>query len=180
MATHTQQYLKAHVFFLLVCCHALSHAGNLYQLAPPASPKVGQVGFQLKWQSQWLHGAQRHLGAYWDASVTSEHTLSHTGHPPIGTGAQDFSLAAMFRYQRDDLTGFYAEAGSGPYLISQTQDHSGRRTGTHFAIGSRAGVGFVWKNGVDLGFKARHVSRGQGRDGSEADSMIGLDLRYRW
>ncbi len=180
MASTNQRHFTAHVFFLLLFCHALGHASNLYELAPPASQKIGKVGFQSKWQSQWLHGADRHLGGYWDASLTSEQSLPLIAHPPIAAGTQDFGFAAMFRYQRDDHTGFYAEAGSGPYVISQSQDHSGRRNGTHFAIGTRAGVGFVWKNGIDLGFKARHVTRGQGRDGNEADSMIGLDLRYRW
>jgi hypothetical protein len=98
----------------------------------------------------------------------------------FNAASQDIGVSAVLRYQRNDGTGFYAEAGTGPQYQSYSFDWAGRPQGNRLALNTSAGGGFVWKNGVDLGFKASYSTRGQGMDGGDAMGAIGIGLSYRW
>lgn len=151
-----------------------------YELAPPGTNKLGRLGFQLKWQAQWYQGNSNYLSGYWDASHTRDFTSTQQNALGFSSSTPDLGVAAVLRYQRNDGTGFYAEAGTGPRYQASAYDVAGRPQGSRLAINALAGVGFVWKNGVDLGFKAIHVTRGQGKDGMEPGNIVGIDLKYRW
>lgn len=158
----------------------LAHANTLYELAPPGSNKVGRLGFQLKWQAHWYQGNSSYLSGYWDAMPLRGYSSNQQILPGFGATTADHGIAAVLRYQRQDGTGFYAEAGTGPRYQAGAYDWTGRAQGTRLTFNALAGVGFVWKNGVDLGFKAIHVTRGQGKDGNESSNIVGVDLKYRW
>lgn len=192
MATQRQRRMQwardctgSYCCFLVLCIFMLSspspaHAGSLYNLAPVGSSKIGHLGFQLKWQTQWLSGHDSYLDGYWGTIplrglASPIHNLSTST-----ISAPDLGLAAMLRYQRNDGTGFYAEAGTGPRYQANAYSLAGRPQSSRLALNALAGVGFVWKNGVDLGFKAIHVTRGQGKDGNDPGNMVGIDLKYRW
>lgn len=183
MANYHQRYAQCALFALFVSSlvqHSLAHAASPYDLVSTGQSKVGRLGFQSKWQSQWLQGKDSYLGGYWDAALSRDFAPVPQNLPGYSPMTQDLGLAAVLRYQRNDGSGFYAEAGTGPQYQSISYNLAGRPQGSRFALNTLAGVGFVWKNGVDLGFKAMHVTRGQGRDGNEAASMVGIGLQYRW
>lgn len=191
MATRSQRHMRWSRYctvpcsFLALCVSlltlpGLAQANTLYELAPPGSNKVGRLGFQLKWQAHWYQGNSNYLSGYWDASPARGFVPSQQILPAFGAATADQGLAAILRYQRQDGTGFYAEAGTGPRYQSAAYDWTGRAPGNRLALNALAGVGFVWKNGVDLGFKAIHVTRGQGKDGNESGNIVGVDLKYRW
>jgi len=164
--------------FCILSSSSPAHANSLYELAPAGTSKAGRLGFQLKWQTQRFQGNGNYLSGYWDPTPIrglSPQQLSLPGYAPL-----DLGLAAVLRLQRNDGTGFYAEAGTGPRYQSHSYDLAGRTQNSRLAFNAVAGVGFIWKNGVDLGFKAIHVTRGQGKDGNEPGNMVGIDLKYRW
>lgn len=171
--------------FLFICAGLLAYPGisqaeSRYGLLPSKQLKIGQLGFQSKWESHWFQNKDTYLGGYWDASV-SRALLRPTGHhKDFGPVAQDFGLTAVLRYQRNDGTGFYAEAGTGPQYQLASYYWTGRPQHNRLALNTLAGVGFVWKNGVDLGFKAVHFTRGEGANGGEAGSVVGVGVRYNW
>lgn len=183
MAKYYQYRVRRSVFLMLcfmLTYSCISYAESPYELLTSKQSKLGQLGFQSKWQSQWLHGKDHYLGGYWDASFSRNSSLSpYNSYNPVSS-MQDFGITAMLRYQRNDGTGFYAEAGTGPQYQSFSYDLAGRPQGSRFAMNTSAGVGFVWKNGIDLGFKASYSTRGQGSDGNDSASAIGIGLRYRW
>lgn len=172
--------------YLLVLCGTifvypnLAQADSSYQLLQSKQYKPGQLGFQLKWQSQWFRDGNNYLGGYWNASFSQDLTAAVPPLRSFSTVPQDIGLAAVLRYQRNDGTGFYAEAGTGPHYHSTSYDLVNRAQDSHFALNTLAGIGFVWKNGVDLGFKAVHFTRGQGVEGAGAGSRVSLGVRYRW
>lgn len=157
--------------------HSPAHADSIYNLAPSSQSKPGHLGFQSKWHSQWFQRTDSYLGGYWDASLSRDFPSVQQGPSAF---SQEFGLTAVLRYQRNDGTGFYAQAGAGPQYQSIPHNLAGHPQGSRLALNTVAGVGFMWRNGVDLGFKAAHVTRGQGLDGNEAASMIGIGLQYRW
>ncbi|QAU35779.1 hypothetical protein EKL02_17305 [Janthinobacterium sp. 17J80-10] len=164
----------------LIASPAQAQASSLYELAPAATNKLGRLGFQLKWQAHWYQGNSNYLSGYWDASLARAFSPGQQNLAGVGPSGPDQGLAAVLRYQRNDGTGFYAEAGTGPRYQANSFDLAGRAQGSRLAVNALAGVGFVWKNGVDLGFKAVHVTRGQGKDGNEPSNVVGIDLKYRW
>ncbi|HCY63070.1 MAG TPA: hypothetical protein DHV59_09620 [Oxalobacteraceae bacterium] len=171
---------------LLVLCATifvyptLAQADSPYRLLPSKQHKAGQLGFQSKWQSQWFQGDNGYLGGYWNASFSQELIAASPHLHSFSAVPKDIGLAAVLRYQRNDGTGFYAEAGTGPQYHSASYDLISGSQGSHFALNTLAGVGFVWKNGVDLGFKAVHYTRGPGGDGSAGGSRVSLGVHYHW
>jgi hypothetical protein len=174
------QWVFFGLFLALFAHPVFASAEPLYGLQPTKQIKLGHLGFQSKWQSQWLQSKDSYLGGYWDASFSrslySPPYVSHSSVP----ASQDVGLAAILRYQRNDGTGFYAEAGTGPQYQAISYDLAGHPQGSRFALNTLAGIGFVWKNGMNLGFKASYSTRGQGFDGNESGSMVGIGLSYRW
>ncbi len=142
--------------------------------------KIGRIGLQLDWQRQWFSDGDSHLGGYWDTSFANLYDNSAQHTPGSSPYFNDVGIAAVLRFQRDDRTGFYAEAGAGPRYMSDLYDTTGRRHESRFVVNSHAGVGFIWKNGVDLGFKAMHRSSGNVMQPNDAVNMVGVGLRYRW
>ncbi len=170
------------VLFIALSSPALSYAleSTSLDLMAGNQTKVGRLGLQLDWQRQWFKGETTHLGAYWDTSYGSLREFQHQIFPGNTSNLHDVGIAAVFRYQRNDRTGFYAEAGTGPHYLSELYDSSGRRQGSRLILNSHAGAGFIWKNGMDLGLKAMHLSNGSVTQPNEAVSMVGVGLRYRW
>lgn len=191
MATHRRRRMQRTRYCTVPCSlFALSlfllaapsqaQTASQYELAPPGTSKLGRLGFQLKLQTQWYQGNTNYLSGYWDGSLARPFTATQQNGPGFASSTPELGLAAVLRYQRNDGTGFYAEAGTGPRYLTSAYDLAGRPQGSRLAVNALAGVGFVWKNGVDLGFKAIHVTRGQGKDGMEPSNMVGIDLKYRW
>lgn len=170
------------LFAAILCMHPAAHAAEpaSLDLFTGKQAKIGRLGFQWNWNTQWLKTGDASVGGYWDASVfrwREEHYQSPLAH---ASSLNDMGLSAVLRYQRNNKSGFYAEAGSGPYYLADLNDTEGRRYSHRFIFNSHAGIGFIWKNGLDLGFKAMHISQGGVKQPHEPNNIIEVGLRYRW
>jgi lipid A 3-O-deacylase len=184
MATRHIRRLMGTLVVSLLCMQGASHAAEAvsYDLTSGNQHKVGRLGLQWKWQSEWLHAKERHLGGYWDASFARWRDHRSPRYNSSPAHYTDLGLAAVLRYQRNDRTGFYAEAGTGPHYLSEQYDQDHRRPTNRLVVNTHAGIGFVWKNGVGLDVKALYMSPGGviGSVGDWGGVGLGLGLRYRW
>jgi hypothetical protein len=154
--------------------------GTSFELWSAEKVKMGRLGVQWSWDNRWFQDGKYHLGGYWDASLSYWEGSYHRWTPNSTQNLNDLGVAAVFRYQKHDRTGFYAEAGTGPRYMSEYYDNNFKRQGSKFVFNTHLGVGFAWKNGLDLGFKAMHMSNGGVAEPNPAVNVLGVGLKYRW
>lgn len=141
---------------------------------------IGRVGLQWRWRNAWYNAANMRIGGYWDASLSRWRGTQFQNIPDTTQNLNDVGVAAVFRVQGNDNTGFYAEVGTGPHYMSDYYDNDGRRQGSHLVFNSHAGVGFVWRNGLDLGLRAMHISNGSTNEPNDAINVVGVGVKYWW
>ncbi|TCS33550.1 hypothetical protein EDC30_11682 [Paucimonas lemoignei] len=184
MATYRRYRNQVISSLLLVSLSAFPLSGlaaSPYDLFPQKQNKFGYLGFQSKWHTQWFLDKERYLGGHWDTSLSRGVSPAAYSSVIPSQAPLDLGFTAVLRYQRHDGTGFYAEAGTGPQYQTVAHDWAGRPQGSRMSMNTSAGIGFIWKNGVDLGFKASYLSRIQRQEGTEGGSgVIGVGLSYRW
>jgi len=183
MATQHQrrsQYALLALLVSMLAQHNLARADALRELGPTGPIKLSRLGFRAMWQSQSFHDTDSYVAGYWDTALARGFSPTLSNLPNGAPASMDLRIAAILRYQRNDGTGLYAEAGTGPLYQSFSYQLAGGPQGSRLALNTRASIGFIWKNGLDLGFKAIHVTRGQGPEGNDAGSSVGIGLNYRW
>jgi lipid A 3-O-deacylase len=118
---------------------------------------MGRVGVQWDWNQRWQLSQNLVASGYWDASLGYWRGDSSTA------GARDIydlGITPVVRLSRGNPTGWYAEAGIGAHLLSETQINDHRRFSTAFQFGDHVGVGlrFGQRGEYDLGYRFQHLS----------------------
>jgi hypothetical protein len=167
---------------VLLCSHVPAYAidGVSFELIGRDKLQIARVGLQWKWQNTWYTASSMHIGGYWDGSIARWRATQFQNIPDNSQRINDIGIAAVFRLQGNDNTGFYAEVGTGPHYLSDYYDNDGRRQSSHLVFNSHAGVGFVWKNGLDLGLRAMHISNGSTSEPNDAINVVGVGVKYWW
>lgn len=147
----------------LAAQHSTGHAVDSasLELAAGNETKMIRLGVQWKWERQWMRSNGRHIGGYWDLSLAQWRGDRFKDMP--GQTRQHITsigITPVFRYQNDTLKGFYAEAGIGAHYLSEHYDNNGSQLSTNFQFGDHIGIGYVFENNADLGFKIQHFSNG--------------------
>jgi lipid A 3-O-deacylase len=117
---------------------------------------MARIGAQWDWGKRWMPTSDWHVGGYWDLSVGQWHRSSAPGQNEDIT---EIGLTPVFRFQRNDLKGAYAEGGIGFHLLSHTSlgDHG---FSTAFQFGNHLGVGYRFgaKGAYDVSYRFQHLS----------------------
>lgn len=119
-----------------------------------------RVAGQWDWNKRWLQFNGTHLGGYWDVSGAvwkERRSLDISGNTNY---LFDVGLTPVFRFQRDSKQGLYAEAAVGVHYLSERYNNAGRRTATRFQFGDHVGIGYVFRNNLDIGLRIQHISNG--------------------
>ena len=127
-----------------------------------ASSKVRMLRLQLQshWDQRWLRSNGMHVGGYWDGGLAqwrgkaSRNVLGQYQH------ISNLNFTPMFRLQSDTLRGWYGEGGIGINLLSKRYDNNDDFLSTVFQFNDRLGVGYVNRQGWDVGIRAEHFSNG--------------------
>lgn len=138
---------------------------------------MGRVGLQWNWQKKWLQSGGWHLGGYWDAQVGYWKSGAPGGH-----GIVDFGLTPVFRWQRDDLQGFYVEAAIGFHYLSSKRFTAAKQTSTNFQFGDHVGVGYKFgnKQAWDFSLRAQHLSNGSIKRPNPGSNFIQARVQYHF
>lgn len=119
-----------------------------------------RVSAQKNWQSSWLERNGMHISGYWDANLAQWRGNAYQDVNGQHQNITVINLTPVFRYERADKKGWYAEGGIGVSLFSELYDNDSNRLSTHFQFGDHLGAGYVFDNKWELGAKIQHYSNG--------------------
>lgn len=122
--------------------------------------QLARVAAQWNWDKKWFDSNGTHLSGYWDASLAMWQGNRYKGVDGQKQRFADIGFTPVFRFERSNKKGPYAEAGIGVHLFSETYNNDGRQLSTAFQFGDHIGAGYVFANGLDLGLKLQHFSNG--------------------
>jgi hypothetical protein len=117
-----------------------------------------RFGTQWNWGKRWWQSNGTHLGGYWDLSLGRWHSDRYMNMPGQYQNITTLGITPVFRFQRDDLQGWYGEIGIGANWLSGYYNNDGRRFSTRFQFGDHLGVGYVFANKLDVGLRYQHFS----------------------
>ena len=117
-------------------------------------------GLQSNWDKAWLESNGTHVSGYWDLTLTQWRNNAYQGVNGATQNITDIGITPVFRFEKDNKKGLYAEAAVGFHLFSHIYSNNGRQFSTAFQFGDHLGVGYVFDNGWDLGLKVQHFSNG--------------------
>jgi lipid A 3-O-deacylase len=138
---------------------------------------MGRVGLQWRWGSRWLQTGGWHLGGYWDAQVGYWKSGAAGGN-----GIVDLGLTPVFRWQRDDLRGFYVEGAIGFHYLSSRRYTATTQTSTNFQFGDHIGMGYKFgdKQAWDMSVRAQHMSNGSIKRPNPGQNFLQARLQYHF
>lgn len=147
-----------------------------------AGSKVNMVraGVQSDWDVRWLARNGRHLSGYWDTTLSYWRGDAHRGISGQHQNIVNIGFTPVFRYQRDDKLGWYAEAGIGANLLSETYNNGDDKLSTAFQFGDHVGIGYVMRNKWELGLKYQHFSNGSIKRPNTGVDYVVLKASYRF
>jgi lipid A 3-O-deacylase len=117
---------------------------------------MARVAVQWDWARRWFQGERWHLGGYWDLALGRWHRDAAPGQ---NDDLVEIGLTPVFRVQRNDRRGPYAEAAIGFHLLSRTSIGE-KRFSTAFQFGDHLGIGYRFgtKGEYDVSYRFQHLS----------------------
>ncbi|WP_198420801.1 acyloxyacyl hydrolase [Massilia atriviolacea] len=125
-----------------------------------AKVQMVRFGVQKDWSQRWFQSNGTHISGYWDASIAQWRGNAYQNVDGQHQNITNIGFTPVFRFQADDLTGWYGEAGIGLNLLSKRYDNDSNYLSTAFQFGDHIGTGYVFANGWDVGMKIQHFSNG--------------------
>lgn len=147
---------------LMLGVHSASYAvdGVSFEFGTGMKTQMARVAAQSKWTNKWWESNGTHIGGYWNASLAQWRGNQYRNVPGATQNITVIGITPIFRYQNDNLKGFYAEAGIGAHLFSNLYNNDGHRLSTAFEFGDHVGMGYVFNNNVEVGLSIQHFSNG--------------------
>jgi lipid A 3-O-deacylase len=141
---------------------------------------ITRIGLQWDWANQWFKSNNTYLGGYWDLTGALIRQNRYRNLVDNTKDIGDIGITPVFRYQRNDKLGLYAEAGIGAHIFSSLYDNNGRRLSTAFQFGDHLGLGYVFSNKFDIGLKVQHFSNGSIKQPNSGANFAVVKVAYRF
>ncbi len=140
---------------------------------------MGRVAIQWNWSKRWWQGQDWQLGGYWDLGLGYWHR--DDVRPGQNDEIAEIGLTPVFRLQRNDLQGPYAELGIGAHVLSKTS-LGDKRFSTLFQFGDHLGVGYRFgpKGAFDLSYRYQHLSNGGIKKPNNGINFNQIRLQYHF
>lgn len=139
-----------------------------------------RVGVQKDWNVDWFSSNGTHLNGYWDASVGAWRANHYQNRAGATQNLADVGIDPVFRFERTDKKGFYAEGGIGFHYLSKLYDNDDYRLSTHFQFGDHIGVGYVFDNKWEVAAKIEHFSNGGYKKPNTGVNFAVVKLAYHF
>lgn len=164
----------------LAAAQSVGHAVDSVSLDLGAGQRVqmARVAAQWDWGSRWFQSNGTHIGGYWDLSLAQWRGTKYQNVSGERQNITNIGLTPVFRFQRDNKKGLYAEAGVGIHLLSKLYDNNGTRLATRFQFGDHVGIGYVFDNKLDLGLRFQHFSNAGIKTPNDGVEFISIRARY--
>lgn len=150
------------ITFMTVGLQANSHAVDSASLEFASANKTQmlRLGVQWMWSEKWWQSNDTHIGGYWDLTLAQWRERNYKSGTDDHRNLTSVGITPVFRFQHDSKIGLYTEAGIGLHLLSDTYDNNDHVLSGNAQFGSHVGVGYIFKNNVDISFKFQHFSNG--------------------
>jgi hypothetical protein len=135
---------------------------------------------QSDWNKNWLPSYGHHISGYWDFNLAQWRGNAYRGVTGDHQNITVIGVTPVFRYERDDKLGWYAEGGIGASLFSQLYDNSGNRLSTAFEFADHIGAGYVLDNKWDVSARIQHYSNGGIKHPNSGVNWFVLKAAYRF
>ena len=142
--------------------------------------QIVRAGAQWDWASKWFQSNGTHLGGYWDLTGALIRENRYRNIPGNSESLFDLGFTPVLRFQNDSKLGPYAEAGIGAHVFSELYDNNSRRFSTAFEFGDHIGVGYVFANKWEVGFKLQHFSNGGIKKPNSGANFAVIKAGYRF
>jgi hypothetical protein len=139
---------------------------------------MARVSAQWKWEPQWWRSNGTHISGYWDLNLAQWRGTRFRGIPDETQNITSIGITPVFRFQKDTMKGFYAEAGIGANYLSELYDNDDNQLSTRFQFGDHIGIGYVFENNLDLGLKIQHFSNGGIKDPNNGVNFAVVRVSY--
>lgn len=139
---------------------------------------VFRVGAQWKWEKRWWQSNGTHIGGFWDVNLGQWRGDRFQDIPGNKQNITVVGVTPVFRFQKDNLQGWYGELGIGANWLSGYYDVGGRRFSTRFQFGDHVGIGYVFANKVDVGLRYQHFSNASIKDPNPGVNYAVLRVSY--
>lgn len=159
---------------------AIDVDGASVEAAKGRASKMLRLGLQRDIQRTWLRSGRHHLGAYWDLTAAHWRGDAYRDQQGVRQELWDIGLTPVLRYRRNDKLGWYGEAGIGLHYLSDIYDNGGDSLSTRFQFGDHLGIGYVFRNGLDLTVKFQHFSNGGMKDPNIGANFVILKAGLRF
>jgi hypothetical protein len=167
-------------FFGLAGLNSTSHAFDsaAFEFATGDRTQMARVSAQWKWERQWWRSNGTHISGYWDLNLAQWRGTRFRGIPGETQNITSIGITPVFRFQKDTMKGFYAEAGIGANYLSELYDNDDNQLSTRFQFGDHIGIGYVFENNLDLGLKIQHFSNGGIKDPNNGVNFAVVRVSY--
>ncbi|MEA5098239.1 MAG: acyloxyacyl hydrolase [Burkholderiaceae bacterium] len=167
---------------VLATMHLSAHAVDSVsaEYAFGSNVQVVRLGAQWDWSQRWFASNGNHIGGYWDLSLGQWRGDKYRNIDGEHQNITSIGITPVFRWQKDSKKGFYAEAGVGAHLMSETYNNADNRIATAFTFGDHVGIGYVFNNKLDLGLKYQHFSNGGIKKPNSGVNMTVLHASYHF
>lgn len=139
-----------------------------------------RVSAQSNWERSWFASNGTHLSGYWDANLAQWRGSSYRNVPDAHQNITVAGLTPVFRFERIDKRGWYAEGGIGVSLWSELYDNDDNRLSTAFQFADHIGAGYVFDNKWDIGLKIQHYSNGGIKKPNSGVNLLVVKATYRF
>lgn len=161
-------------------CFAVKIDGASVELGGGDEVRMLRLAVHQNWERRWFQSNGTHVGAYWNASLIHWRANAYQGVYGRHQNLSGIGLTPVFRFQSDDLTGWYAEGGIGVNLLSRLYHNNGDQLSTRFQFNDQLGFGYVFKNRWDVGAKIEHFSNGGIKKPNSGVNFILVRLARPW
>jgi hypothetical protein len=139
-----------------------------------------RIAGQKDWNKNWLASNGRHMSGYWDFNLAQWRGNAYRGVDDQHQNITVIGVTPVFRYERDDKRGWYAEGGIGASLFSQLYDNADNRLSTAYEFADHIGLGYVLDNKWDLSARIQHYSNGGIKHPNSGVNWFVLKAAYRF
>lgn len=150
------------------------------EFATGTRTQMVRVGIQSDWSARWFQSNGTHLSGYWDASFGAWRANRYKNVEGAIQHLTDIGFTPVFRFERDDKKGFYAEGGIGVHRLSRLYDNDDYRLSTLFQFGDHVGIGYVFDNKWEIGAKIQHFSNGGYKKPNTGVNFLNVKASYHF
>ena len=160
--------------------HSAAHAIDSVSVDYAAGRHVqmARLGVQSEWSSRWFQSRGYHIGGYWDFSVAQWRGTRYRNTSEQTQNLTSVGITPVFRWQQDNKKGMYIEGGIGAHLMSELYNNENKAFSTRFQFGDHLGLGYVFKNKLDVGLSFQHFSNANIKKPNPGINLYLVRARY--